>query len=401
MPVYQGFAKLAEAKAYLQAKHVRAATIDAAVAAFNGGGGAPHSGSSSAASGGAGSSRSSSATNVGRMPHSAGIVAAAAATPSIMQLHNDAARAAGRAFGKGVRSGFATSASILATRATGWEFYEGKSDGGKRAASTTTTSSAPHAKKPRWDETIFDDLGADEREEARIEAAVSDIIDDGTAAFAGLPSDGSPPPAPGAAASAGAGAGAGASASASTSTTSGEGAIRDGEERYTVLEPPDAANGGSWGASDEEATMMFDGGARNNPGPAGAGAVIYIGSTEVGSVVVPLGKGTNNQAEYVGMISGMRLARRIGISTLHVKGDSKLCINQVRGKWQVNSPNIQGLGAYAKKEHKKFAKCTFDHVYRDSNKRADALSNVAMDAINTRTPQVFDQTSWLQGLDAV
>lgn len=103
----------------------------------------------------------------------------------------------------------------------------------------------------------------------------------------------------------------------------------------------------------------WDGGARGNPGPAGAGAVLYEheSSTEVplpvcpcfkepaahtrssfsarllaqvGCVCVTLGHATNNVAEYRGLLAGLQAARDLGVRRLIVTGDSMLVVNQAR-----------------------------------------------------------------------
>ena len=51
--------------------------------------------------------------------------------------------------------------------------------------------------------------------------------------------------------------------------------------------------------------MCFDGCSKGNPGPAGAGAVIYNNDEEIWSASLYLGKKeTNNCAEYQGLILG-------------------------------------------------------------------------------------------------
>ena len=68
--------------------------------------------------------------------------------------------------------------------------------------------------------------------------------------------------------------------------------------------------------------LRFDGGSRGNPGPSGAGVVLYRhgdGRTEarlkeVQTDAVWLGaSGTNNEAEYKGLIAGLRMAREMGV----------------------------------------------------------------------------------------
>jgi ribonuclease HI len=124
-------------------------------------------------------------------------------------------------------------------------------------------------------------------------------------------------------------------------------------------------------------TLFFDGCSKGNPGRAGAGAVLYNHEgTEVFAESTFAGHSTtNNEAEYTGLILGLNEALKRGIAELQVRGDSQLIIRQMQGKYKVNSPNLVPLHQCATVLASKFAKIEFEHVYRDSNKRADALSN--------------------------
>jgi len=87
-------------------------------------------------------------------------------------------------------------------------------------------------------------------------------------------------------------------------------------------------------------------------------------------------RATNNEAEYTGLILGLTEALKLGITAeLLVRGDSMLVIRQMQGKYKVNSPKLVPLHQRATNLASQFAKIEFEHVYRDSNKRADALSN--------------------------
>ena len=124
-------------------------------------------------------------------------------------------------------------------------------------------------------------------------------------------------------------------------------------------------------------TLFFDGCSKGNPGRAGAGAVLYDEfKTEVFAESVFAGHNTtNNEAEYTGLILGLNEALKRGITELHVRGDSQLVIRQMQGKYKVNSPKLIPLHQCATTLASKFAKIEFEHVYRDKNQRADALSN--------------------------
>lgn len=137
-----------------------------------------------------------------------------------------------------------------------------------------------------------------------------------------------------------------------------------------------------------EFSLYADGGARGNPGPAGAGAVVYdAAGRPVVEVADYLGVATNNIAEYEAVLRGLRALKEAypeGFflhTPLVVRMDSELVIKQLRGEYKVKHPNlvpryfeIQNLLA------RSFGKVSFEHVPRAKNAEADALANRAMDS---------------------
>ena len=51
---------------------------------------------------------------------------------------------------------------------------------------------------------------------------------------------------------------------------------------------------------------------------------------QVGTICVKLGIMTNNQAEYIGLLTGILAAKRVGVISLRVLGDSQLVVRQAR-----------------------------------------------------------------------
>lgn len=96
-------------------------------------------------------------------------------------------------------------------------------------------------------------------------------------------------------------------------------------------------------------TLVFDGGSLGNPG-RGYGSFQLVGRD--GSVIedrLEYGDNvTNNQAEYLTLIRALEiLAARLGAeaaqTTLAIRGDSKLIIEQVSGRWKVKQETLQPL----------------------------------------------------------
>lgn len=128
-------------------------------------------------------------------------------------------------------------------------------------------------------------------------------------------------------------------------------------------------------------TAYFDGGARNNPGPAGYGVhIVDDQGTVLAELHGSLGISTNNVAEYHGLIAALQWAVENNVAQLTVKGDSLLIIEQMRGNYKVRNEGLKPLHLQARMLVMQIGDVTFAHVPREQNKEADRLSNAGMDA---------------------
>src|SRR5690606_959550 len=127
--------------------------------------------------------------------------------------------------------------------------------------------------------------------------------------------------------------------------------------------------------------VEVDGGARGNPGPAGWGAVVRDPAT--GEVLLEraeaIGRATNNVAEYGGLIGGLEAAAELGATTVEIRMDSKLVIEQMAGRWRIRHPGLRPLAARAAALVRRFESVTWTWVPRSRNAHADRLANQAMD----------------------
>ncbi len=131
--------------------------------------------------------------------------------------------------------------------------------------------------------------------------------------------------------------------------------------------------------------LYFDGASRGNPGLAGAGAVMYEGNMEKYAVTAYVGdNATNNEAEYYGLIIGLQTCLEEGlVGAIQVVGDSQLVIRQMKGMYAVRHPRLVELHAAAQELVRRLVaggcKVVYEHVLRGENKRADELSNRAIE----------------------
>jgi ribonuclease HI len=132
-----------------------------------------------------------------------------------------------------------------------------------------------------------------------------------------------------------------------------------------------------------EYVLHFDGCSKGNPGPAGIGAVLSKSGSEEWCGCQFIGNRTNNQSEYSALILGLKEALSRNIKQLQVYGDSLLVINQVTGQFKVKNSLLQDLNKEAMGLIDKFDYIVFNHVYREFNKRADQLSNLALEVCDS------------------
>lgn len=130
-----------------------------------------------------------------------------------------------------------------------------------------------------------------------------------------------------------------------------------------------------------------DGGSRGNPGIAGAGALVRNTDGEIlATKAVPLGKASNNVAEYTGLIEGLKLAREIDpAASVEVLMDSKLVVEQMSGRWKIKHEDMKRLAAEASQILSPM-QVSYTWIPRKQNGDADRLSNEAMDAVTAGTP---------------
>jgi ribonuclease HI len=129
-----------------------------------------------------------------------------------------------------------------------------------------------------------------------------------------------------------------------------------------------------------------DGGARGNPGPAGAGAIIHDEfGVNIASVSKFLGHQTNNFAEYEAVILAFEELTKLvppaerETAEVVVKLDSELIVKQMNGLYKVRHPVLREQKERLAQIAAAFGTVSFVHVSRKENSDADTLANAAMD----------------------
>jgi len=125
-------------------------------------------------------------------------------------------------------------------------------------------------------------------------------------------------------------------------------------------------------------TVHIDGAARGNPGPAAYAIVLRRPDEPDLEEAEPIGKATNNVAEYTALVRALERAAELGLRTLTVFSDSELIVKQMNGEYRVKNADLRGLYDEAQRLRKQFQQVTITHVRREQNKDADKLCNEAL-----------------------
>jgi ribonuclease HI len=133
------------------------------------------------------------------------------------------------------------------------------------------------------------------------------------------------------------------------------------------------------GPDADRAHVYFDGAARGNPGPAAVGYVVVTADGIVEEGGERIGTATNNRAEYEALIRALEVADDLGFDRVDVRGDAELIVRQVRGEYDANDPGLRERRVTVRELLERFEEWTLQHVPRESNERADALANEALD----------------------
>jgi ribonuclease HI len=132
--------------------------------------------------------------------------------------------------------------------------------------------------------------------------------------------------------------------------------------------------------------IYIDGSSKGNPGPGGAGIVLTDASTQkiLGTLAIPLGYVTNNQAEFLALKHALLELQRRGLSEHlnKILTDSQLVVGIFSQNWKAKA-NLE-LVMEIRDLLKEFPLLTFAYVRghngNQGNELADSLAQDAADS---------------------
>ena len=125
--------------------------------------------------------------------------------------------------------------------------------------------------------------------------------------------------------------------------------------------------------------IFTDGAARGNPGPASIGVTIKDAQGKlIASISQRIGTKTNNQAEYMAIITALEKAISMGVRQVDLYSDSELVVRQINGSYRVKKDTLKPLYQRAKQLQNSLEGFTITHIPRQQNTEADSLANKAL-----------------------
>ena len=128
----------------------------------------------------------------------------------------------------------------------------------------------------------------------------------------------------------------------------------------------------------QKVLIVFDGGSRGNPGEMFGSFQIRLGRKRPSAPIrVRMGYGTNNEAEYLSLLSSLLTLieylkdQKIKSKDVHleIKGDSQLVINQLEGTWKAKDQRMRSIRDRARKDLVKFGSYRLSHQSRQMTVR--------------------------------
>ncbi|KAL8108705.1 hypothetical protein AgCh_008657 [Apium graveolens] len=144
--------------------------------------------------------------------------------------------------------------------------------------------------------------------------------------------------------------------------------------------------------------LYFDGASKTNS--SGAGLVLQSPDGFLIEYAMKLDfPTTNNEAEYEALIAGLGLAGTLRVKNLKVRGDSKLIISQVKGEFEARDDTMAKYVRLVRAVMTQFNECHVEHIPREENVKADALSKFASSEIEESSGSVYFRVLKTRSID--
>jgi len=132
--------------------------------------------------------------------------------------------------------------------------------------------------------------------------------------------------------------------------------------------------------------IYTDGASRGNPGDSAYGFAILKDDDILSKGNGYLGEKTNNQAEYIALLEGLKKLLELDINkNVIIYMDSQLIVRQIKGVYKIRNKKLKEYYKKIVKLLDKIENWKIKHINREENEIADKLANDAIDSYLERS----------------
>ncbi|XP_074326655.1 uncharacterized protein LOC141664597 [Apium graveolens] len=102
-------------------------------------------------------------------------------------------------------------------------------------------------------------------------------------------------------------------------------------------------------------------------------------------------KATNNQAEYEALLSGLRLAKSLGVRNLTIYSDSQIVVRQTNGEYVTKDPKLARYQEMVRTILETIPNSTILQINREENAKADELSKLVQNTSYLSSSVYFEE----------
>ncbi|XP_074374654.1 uncharacterized protein LOC141715068 [Apium graveolens] len=157
-----------------------------------------------------------------------------------------------------------------------------------------------------------------------------------------------------------------------------------------VPETPKPQSGEEEASNRDSWTLHVDGSATAKR--SGAGLILSSpGGFTIQQAIIFAFKATNNQAEYEALLSGLRLAKSLGVRSLTIYSDFQIVVRQTNGEYIEKDPKLARYQEMVRAILETIPDSTILQINREDNAKADKLSKLVQNTSDLSSSVYFEE----------
>ena len=109
----------------------------------------------------------------------------------------------------------------------------------------------------------------------------------------------------------------------------------------------------------------------------------------------------NNEAEYEAELTGLRVAKALGVRNLKLNFDSKLVIGQMNNEYEAKEDKMNRYLALTNQLISNFDDVKITQVPREENSKANEVARLASSETSERRPSLLMEMQYLPSIEGI